>query len=195
MQPIFFVDLDDTLIHSILITPGVLEAQQAHLLRYEKMQAPNALQARIQANLKARVKVMTEAPIAVLDPERYLVLVRPGTVGFLQGLGLIGDVVILSAGHSDYVREVLRVTGLLPLVQGAHSTRTNPRFGIQDRPWFLIDDMNWGSIGVTTKVQQISGGEGTRDHFIQIKAYSGVPDEELGYTLDKILGILSEGHI
>jgi phosphoglycolate phosphatase-like HAD superfamily hydrolase len=146
MDNLVFVDLDETLIHT-LMEPLAVELRIA---RYEaQVEAAHAhgdvttmRLANYKLNNVLRVKAAWEAahPFPEYD-ENARVAVRPGAVEGLEALYGLGDVLVLTAARHDYAEAALQRAGLRHLVQQVISTQGDTCLKwTHTRPRVLLDD-------------------------------------------------------
>lgn len=177
MKAQLFVDMDETLLHSVEAVPDKLFVLKSQLQRLE---AQDTLEMRplLRSRLQQQIKSLEGA--VPLEGGRWALL-RPGASDFLSALSRLGDVRVLSLGSHPYVQDCMQASGLGEHVLSAYSSRENPCFNVPvGCPWLLVDDMDFESFGVLLKMFQIAGfSKGREAHLIRVKAFRGVPDTEL----------------
>lgn len=179
----FYVDMDETLLHSVEYDPDHLALLRKQVALLESRETLTRFQSLVLDGLRVEAWNLGNAP--VIGGE-FQVIIRPAAEDFLRALKANGKVIILSYGTLPYVLDALETTGLLDIVDGAYSARDNPQFNTEG-PWLLIDDRDWGSPMVTQKVAQIAGeGGGTEDNFVQVRAFEGGTDTDLFRALSEV---------
>ncbi len=146
MDNLVFVDLDETLIHT-LTEPFAIDARIARYAeQLETAHAHGDTDAMRLANYKlnnvVRVKAIWEAAHPFPEYDSYArVAVRPGAVEGLEALYGLGDVIVFTAARHDYAEDALRRAGLRHLVQQVFSLQDNPCMKWSHmRPRVLLDD-------------------------------------------------------
>ena len=168
-RPMVLLDLDETLLRAEPMPSGkgkhkLVEERRLQVGRYvrrtviergEKAEFMRRMHARIEAKL-AFTRAARE--VRFEDGEGYLVLARPGIERELRKLADHADLAVLSAGSKDYVERLLRETGLRALVPFGYSSRdTNDFSWLSGRPWVLVDNLAFGTMGTDDKLRQLMG--------------------------------------
>jgi phosphoglycolate phosphatase-like HAD superfamily hydrolase len=146
MDNLVFVDLDETLIHTMAEPLDIDERIELYGLQVDAAHAHGHVDAMRLANFKfnhaLRVKAMWEAALPFPEyAENTRVAIRPGAVEGLEALYGLGDVMVFTAARHDYAVSALRLAGLLDLVQQVFSVRDDPDMSWAfSRPRVLLDD-------------------------------------------------------
>lgn len=146
MDNLVFVDLDETLLHTMSPPVNI----DARIERYAQRVATayahgdtNAI--RLENRLLTLVQAIkdrweTAIPFNEFETDAR-VAIRPGVVEGLQALYGLGDVSVFTAADRAYAEQALLISGLRPLVNNVFSLRDSPDLSWAfSRPRVLLDD-------------------------------------------------------
>ena len=167
VRPIVFLDLDETLLRSLLLK-GTKADLLASIEKRKKTYRNKTFTDNPQAGKMAtfgmeragRQLAWAKRGIEVVFPDgdRYLVVTRPGIENELRDLVDHADLCVLSAGAKDYVDLLLVQTGLRAMIPFVYSSRQNNDLSwAQGRPWVLVDDLEFSTASTQIKLRQILG--------------------------------------
>ena len=146
MDNLVFVDLEETLLHTISPPTNIDTRIERYLQRVNTAHAHGDVDAMRLAN---RLLTLTQAikdawetaiPFNEFDTDARVAL-RPGVVEGLNGLYGLGDVIVFTAANRAYAEQALTISGLRPLVQNVFSLHNDPDLSWAfSRPRVLLDE-------------------------------------------------------
>ena len=146
MDNLIFVDLDETLLHTMSPPVNIDARIEQYAQRVDMAHAHGDMNAMRLANrlltLAQAIKDTWETAIPFNEFETDArVALRPGVVEGLQGLYGLGDVSVFTAADRAYAEQALAISGLRPLVNNVFSLRDSPDLSWAfSRPRVLLDD-------------------------------------------------------
>lgn len=156
-----FIDLDDTLIH-------VLDDTQGNALARLQRQSEVAARMSPAAARRAQnqLQLFQGAPRIQVGPVAYLVAVRPGAVAMLDALAA-HPLAIFTWAQVDYAEAALAAVGLRNRFLRVFAKDAPPKTLVaQGQPFVLVDDLDYGTQGVQSKLRLLADDFGPENHVL-----------------------------
>ena len=161
---IYYVDMDETLLHTTKYPPKLVPSMRDKYPSYflKKKEEEIAYWGENAFQMEGGITACR----------------RPYAESFLKTLKNKGKVIVFSAGQIDYVKEALKVTGLINFIDGYFSSREYNEDLPREKNWVLIDDRPKNSVVATIKIRQITSNVSyfpliKKHNYIQVASFTG----------------------